>query len=163
MPVIFTIGRIALVLIFIVSGARKIYDIPGTAAAIAKEVPIPALFSDLVAQLETLTAMKAPVLMAIATGVIELGGGLLVALNFGVSFAALILFLLTAAATYYFHDFWNMAGEARAQNLIGAQKNLSIMGGLLVFFVLGAFRPQPRERVEEFYPQPERPEEPRAP
>lgn len=163
MPVIFAIGRFALVLIFIVSGASKLYDIQGTAAAIAKEVPIPALFSGLVAQLESATGMTAPVLMAIASGVIELAGGLMVALNFGTSFAALVLFLFTAASTYYFHDFWNMAGEARAQNLIGAQKNLSIMGGLLVFFVLGAFRPQPRTRVEEFYPQPLRPEDPRAP
>lgn len=163
MQALFAIGRLALVLIFIVSGARKLYDIQGTAAAIAKEVPIPSVFASLVTQIEAATGMTAPVLMAIATGVIELGGGLMVALNFGVSFAALILFLLTAAATYYFHDFWNMAGEARMQNMISAQKNVAIMGGLLVFFVLGAFRPQPRTRVEEFYPQPVRPEDPRAP
>lgn len=163
MPVIFTIGRIALVLIFIVSGAGKLYDIQGTAAAIAKEVPIPALFSGLVTQLETATGMTAPVLMAIASGVIELGGGLMVALNFGTSFAALVLFLLTAASTYYFHDFWTMAGDARMQNMIHAEKNVAIMGGLLVFFVLGAFRPQPRTREEESYPQSVQREDPRAP
>ena len=45
---------------------------------------------------------------------------------------ALVLFVFTAAATFYFHNFWQMTGEAAAQNQIHALKNLSIMGALLL-------------------------------
>ena len=140
MSILFVIGRIAVVLIFVISGALKLMDIPGTAALIAAKVPIPALFADLVAQIETAAGMKSPQLMAIATGVIELGGGLLIAANIGTRWAALALLLLTAVATFYYHDFWNMTDAARMQNFIHVEKNLSIMGALLMLFVLGSYR-----------------------
>ncbi len=140
MSTLLIVGRIAVVLIFVISGALKLMDIPGTAAAIAAKVPVPALLAGLVAELEAAAGMKAPLLMAIATGVIELAGGLLIAANIGTRWAALALLLLTAAATFYFHDFWNMAAAARMENLIHAEKNLSIMGALLMLFVLGTFR-----------------------
>ena len=151
MSILFVIGRIAVVLIFVISGALKLMDIPGTTAAIAAKVPIPALFAGLVAQVETAAGMKAPQLMAIATGVIEVAGGLLIAANFGTRWAALALLLLTAVATFYFHDFWNMADAARSENLIHAEKNLSIMGALLMLFVLGSFRPPAANLSEEIH------------
>jgi putative oxidoreductase len=43
-----------------------------------------------------------------------------------------VLFVFTAAATFYFHAFWQMTGEAAMQNQIHALKNLSIMGALLL-------------------------------
>jgi uncharacterized membrane protein YphA (DoxX/SURF4 family) len=54
---------------------------------------------------------------------------------------AFLLAIFTAAATYYFHDFWNMSGAARADNMIHALKNLSIIGALLVFVAMGSWRP----------------------
>ena len=141
MSTLFILGRIAVILIFVISGALKLIDIPGTAAVIAAKVPVPALLAGFVAQIEAAAGMKAPQLMAIATGVIEVAGGLLIAANFGTRWAALALLLLTAVATFYFHDFWNMADAAYQQNLIHAEKNLSIMGALLMLFVLGSYRP----------------------
>ncbi|MET0446341.1 MAG: DoxX family protein [Pseudorhodoplanes sp.] len=135
------IGRIAFVLIFILSGAQKLMDIPGTAALIEPRVAIPELIAPYSAQLETATSMKMPSLLAIAAGIIEIASALMIALGFGTRFAAVVLILFTAAATYYFHAFWNMEGAARTDNMINALKNLSLIGGLLVLFVLGSWRP----------------------
>jgi uncharacterized membrane protein YphA (DoxX/SURF4 family) len=151
MSTLLIVGRIAVVLIFVISGALKLIDIPGTAAVIAAKVPVPALLAGLVAQIEAAAGMKAPQLMAIATGVIELGGGLLIAANFGTRWAALALLLLTAAATFYFHDFWNVADAARMENLIHAEKNLSIMGALLMLFVLGSYRLAADDNADRIY------------
>ena len=41
MNTLFIIGRIAFVLVFILSGAQKLMDIPGTAAMIEPKVAIP--------------------------------------------------------------------------------------------------------------------------
>ena len=45
------------------------------------------------------------------------------------------------AATYYFHPFWTMTGAERDANMVNALKNLSLIGGLLILFVLGPWRP----------------------
>jgi uncharacterized membrane protein YphA (DoxX/SURF4 family) len=127
-------------------------DIEGTAQAIASQVTIPQALAGLAAQLESVTGMATPKLLAIASGVIELGGAVLIALNFGTRFAAALLILFTAAVTFYFHDFWNMAGPERAQNLIAAQKNTTLIGGLLMLFALGSWRPYSVKRVDYIPP-----------
>jgi uncharacterized membrane protein YphA (DoxX/SURF4 family) len=148
MHTIFVIGRVLFVVIFIVSGAQKLLDIQGTAAMIAPAITLPDAMSDITTQIQEATGQPLPQLMAIVAGIIELVGGLLIAFNIGTRGAALVLALFTIAATFYFHDFWNMAGEARANNIVHAMKNISIIGGLLVFFVLGSWRPLTRsERV----------------
>jgi uncharacterized membrane protein YphA (DoxX/SURF4 family) len=141
MNILFFIGRLAFVLIFIFSGAQKLMDIGATASMIAGKVTIPAQLSSVAAQLESASGMKVPQLLAVLTGVVELVGGLMIAVNIGTRFAAILLIAFTAAATFYFHDFWTMTGDARADNMVHAMKNLSIMGALLVFFVIGAWRP----------------------
>jgi putative oxidoreductase len=160
MQTLFTFARVAFVVIFIVSGATKLWDISIPAAAIASTVSIPTALAGLAAQAETMTHMTTPQLLAIATGLVELLGGLLIAFNLGTRWAALMLLALTAVATFYFHDFWNMTGEAQINNMIHAEKNLSIMAGLLVFFVLGSWRPiaddqaigmERGQRADEYY------------
>ena len=47
MHIIFAVGRVLLVLIFILSGAMKLLDIQGTAAQIAPVVTIPDAWQDL--------------------------------------------------------------------------------------------------------------------
>lgn len=128
-------------LIFIFSGAQKLMDIGATASMIEGKVTIPAQLSGLVAQLEGTTGMRMPQLIAVLTGVVELVGGLMIAVNIGTRLASILLIVFSAAATFYFHDFWNMAGADRVNNMVHALKNLSIIGGLLVFFVLGGWRP----------------------
>ena len=138
MHVIFVIGRVALVVIFIISGAQKLIDYSGTATYMAAKIPISADVKALTAQLEAMTSLSTHQLLAIVAGVVEFAGGLLIAFNVGTRWVAAVLVLFTVAATYYFHDFWNMTGPDQMNNLVQAQKNLSIAGGLLMLVALGS-------------------------
>jgi uncharacterized membrane protein YphA (DoxX/SURF4 family) len=151
MNILLIVGRIAFVAIFVLSGAQKLLDISGTAAMIAPKIVVPAQLAGVAAQLEGLTAMSTPQLLAILAGVVELAGGLLIAANIGTRAAALLLIVFTAATIFWFHDFWNMAGAERVNNMIHALKNLSLIGALLMLFVIGSWRPSSEgERGEQF-------------
>ena len=152
MPILFTAGRVLFVLIFILSGAQKLWDISGTAAEIAAKFTVPPALAELAAQAQAMTGMQTPQLLAILFGVVEIVAGLMIVFNFGTRLAALALILATLVATYYMHDFWNQAGPERLDNMIHALKNLSIVGGLLVLFALGSWRPL-AEREEDYYPR----------
>lgn len=140
MNVLLIVGRIAFVIIFILSGAQKLTDIGGTAAMIAPKLVIPPALADVAAQLEALSGMALPNLVAIAAGVVELAGGLMIAANIGTRIAAVLLLVFTVAATFWFHDFWNMTGPDRLNNMIHAMKNLSICGAFLMLAGTGAGR-----------------------
>ena len=147
MHITFAIGRVLLVLIFILSGAMKLLDIQGTTAMIAPVVTIPDALSGFATQIEDATGMKVPQLLAILAGVVELGAGLLVAFNIATRAAAAVLVLFVLVTTFYFHAFWDMSGELMQNNMIHALKNLSIIGGLLTYVVLGSWRPMPSKQV----------------
>lgn len=149
MNILLIIGRIAFVAVFVLSGAQKLMDIGATAALIAPKMFIPPELAGFAAQLESATGMTTPQLMTIVAGVVELAGGLMIAANIGTRFAAFALIIFTAAATYWFHDFWNMTGGDRINNMAHALKNLSLIGALLVFFVIGPWRPDVHEPVEQ--------------
>ena len=63
----------------------------------------------------------------------------MIALNFGARFFAILLIFFVAAATFYFHDFWNQPAPSDGKMLIEALKNLSIIGAL--FIIAGYGRP----------------------
>jgi putative oxidoreductase len=147
--ILLIIGRLAFVAVFVLSGAQKLMDIGATAALIAPKMSIPPELAGFAAQLESATGMTTPQLMTIVAGVVELAGGLMIAANIGTRFAAFALLIFTAAATYWFHDFWNMTGGDRINNMAHALKNLSLIGALLVFFVIGPWRPDVHEPVEQ--------------
>jgi uncharacterized membrane protein YphA (DoxX/SURF4 family) len=149
MNILLIIGRLAFVAIFVLSGAQKLMDIGATAATIQSKLVIPAQLAGFAAQLEGATGMSTPQLMAIAAGVVELAGGLMIAANIGTRVAALALIVFTAFATFWFHDFWTMAGGDRMNNMAHALKNLSLIGALLVFFVIGPWRPGVHEPAEQ--------------
>jgi putative oxidoreductase len=132
MNVPFTVGRIALVVIFIISGAHKLLDIAGTADQIQAKLFIPTPLADLASQIEAAFSMPIWQVLAILVALIELVGGLLIAFNVLTRAMAVVLLLFTAVATFYFHDFWNMTGADRTNNMIHAMKNLSIMGAFLM-------------------------------
>lgn len=132
MPALVTIGRILFVLIFVFSGASKLFDIASTTAAISSKVVIPAALATYTTQLEAISGMPTAQMLAIAVGILEVVGGLLIALNFGARFFSVLLILFVCAATYYFHNFWDMTGIERTNNMIQALKNLSLIGGLLI-------------------------------
>ena len=140
MPAFVTFGRVLFAVLFIYSGATKLFGIQATADFIAAKVAIPALFVPYTSQLETMTGMTTPQLLAVAVGVFEIVSGLMIALNFGARFFAILLIFFVAAATFYFHDFWNQPAPENAKSLIDALKNLSIIGAL---FMIAGYRRRP--------------------
>ena len=78
------VGRVLIAILFVMSGLEKVMDIPGTAAAIGgKGLPMPDA-------------------LAVATVVVELGGGLLIIVGWQTRIVALVLALFTAVAAYFF-------------------------------------------------------------
>src|SRR5580698_24395 len=129
MPAFITFGRILFAVLFIFSGASKLLDLTAT-AQMTEKIVLPAVLAPYTSQLEGITGMAMPQMMAIGTGALELICGLMIALNFGARFFAIVLILFVAAATFYYHDFWNQTGSEATNNLIHALKNLSLIGAL---------------------------------
>lgn len=132
MPAFVTLGRVLFVVLFVFSGASKLFDIASTTQAITEKVALPALLTPYMTQLEGITGMPTAQMLAILAGAIEVLGGLFIALNIGTRFFALLLVLFVGVATFYFHNFWDLAGPEKINNMIHALKNLSLIGGLLV-------------------------------
>jgi len=132
MPAFVTLGRVLFVVLFVFSGASKLFDIASTTQAITDKVALPALLTPYTTQLEDITGMKTAQWLAILAGAVEVLGGLFIALNIGTRFFAWGLVLFVGVTTFYFHNFWDMTGPDRINNMIHALKNLSLIGGLLV-------------------------------
>jgi len=132
MPALITFGRILFAVLFIYTGATKLFGIQATADFIAAKVAIPAMLAPYTAQLETMTGMPTPQLLAIVVGGFEILAGLMIAVNFLARFFAILLIIFVLAATFYFHDFWNQSAPENARTLIDALKNLSIVGALFM-------------------------------
>ena len=113
-------GRVLLALMFILAGFSKLGNLEGTAGYIASGgLPLASV-------------------LAVVVGLLELLGGLAIAVGFHARWAALALGLFTLAATLLFHQFWAVpAGQAMVQQLM-FMKNLSVAGGLFIVAALGA-------------------------
>jgi putative oxidoreductase len=141
MPAFITFGRILFAVLFIYSGAAQLFAIQATAEFISANVVIPALLAPYTSQLETMTGMSTTQMLAITIGVFQVVSGLMIALNFGARFFAILLIFYVAAATFYFDDFWNQSPPENAKTLVEALKNLSIIGGL---FMIAGYGRSPR-------------------
>ena len=141
MPAFITFGRVLFAVLFIYTGATKLFGIQVTADFIASKVTIPTLLAPYTAQIETLTGMPMPQLLAISVGSFEIIAGLMIAVNFGARFFAILLIFFVLTATFYFHDFWNQSPPDNARTLIDALKNLSIVGAL---FMIAGYGRGPR-------------------
>jgi uncharacterized membrane protein YphA (DoxX/SURF4 family) len=135
MPAFVTFGRILFAVLFIYTGATKLFGIQATADFIASKVTIPALLAPYTSQLETMTGMPMPQLLAISSGCFEILAGLMIAVNFGARFFAILMIFFVLMVTFYFHDFWNQSPPDNAKTLMDALKNLSIIGAL--FMIVG--------------------------
>jgi len=140
MPAFITFGRVLFAVLFIYSGAAKLLALQATADAIAAKIVIPAVLAPYTQQLEALTGMATPQLLAIAVGAFEIIAGLMIAFNIGARFFSIILIFLVAGATYYADDFWNQLPPDNAKTVIDALKNLSIMGALFMIAGYGRGR-----------------------
>lgn len=113
------VGRIALALIFLVSGVGKIADWNGTAAMMAAQgMPAVPLFLAGAIALEVLGALS--IMAGFKT-------------RWGVH--ALVFFLVPT--TYLFHGFWAYQGLELQMQLAHFLKNVGIAGGLLVLAAAG--------------------------
>jgi len=138
MPALITFGRVLFAVLFIYTGATKLFAIPATADIIAAKIAIPEALAPYTAQLEATTGMPTPQVLAIVAGAFEVIAGLMIALNFAARFFALLLIVFIALVTFYFHDFWNQAAPDNGKTLVDALKNLSIIGALFMIAGYGA-------------------------
>lgn len=113
------VGRILLAVIFIKAGWGKIGGWEGTAAYMAsKGLPL------------------VPLLLA-GTILIELGGGLMLALGWKARWAALAIFLWLIPVTFVFHAFWGVEAAQVQNQLNHFLKNVAIAGAMLMVFAFG--------------------------
>ena len=115
------VGRILLAVIFILSGFNKITGYDGTAAYMATKLPMVGILLPL-------------------TILVELGGGILLAIGYKARWAALALAGFTIVAAFIFHNFWAVEAAQKMGQQINFMKNIAITGGMLVVFAFGAGR-----------------------
>jgi uncharacterized membrane protein YphA (DoxX/SURF4 family) len=138
MPALITFGRVLFAVLFIYSGATRLFAIQATADSIAAKIAVPVLLAPYTSQIETMTGMSTPQMLAIVGGAFEIIGGLMIALNFGARFFAILLIFLVSARIFYFDDFWNQSAPENASTVMDALKSLSIIGAL--FMIAGYSR-----------------------
>lgn len=113
------VGRILLAILFIRYGWEKVAAFQGTVDYIAaKGLPMPA------------------VLAALAT-VVELGGGILIAVGLLTGWAALALAGFCILTAFLFHPYWTLPEAQQAGDQISFFKDLALAGGLLVLAGFG--------------------------
>jgi putative oxidoreductase len=116
------VGRILLALIFIQAGFGKITGYDGTAAYMAgKGLPMIGVLLPL-------------------TILVELGGGLALAVGFKARWAALALAVFTLLAGFLFHNFWAVEAAQKMAQQTQFMKNLAMAGGMLMVFAFGPGR-----------------------
>lgn len=141
MPAFITFGRILFAVLFLYSGASKLFSIQGTADLLTAKVTIPAVIAPYTQQIETFVGMPFMQLLAIVVGSFEIVAGLMIAVNFLARFFAILLIIFVCFATFYFHDFWNQPAPDNLKTLIDALKNLSLIGAL---FIIAGYGHGPR-------------------
>ena len=114
------VGRVLLALIFIIAGYGKITGFDGTVGYMqAYNVPMTQV-------------------LAVLAIIVELGGGLMIAVGWKARWAAAAIFIFVLVASFIFHAFWAVpADQAQLQNIM-FMKNLAIMGGMLYIIVYGS-------------------------
>jgi putative oxidoreductase len=126
------IGRVLLAWLFVPAGWGKIMGFSGTAGYIAsKGIPFPEVCAAL----------------AVAA---ELGLGLMLLFGLKARWAALGLALFVAVITPLFHNYWAMPEAQQMMQKQAFNKNLAILGGLLLVtaFGAGAFSIDGRKRTD---------------
>jgi putative oxidoreductase len=114
------VARVLLALMFVLAGFGKLTDLQGTAGYIASG------------------GLPAPMLLAAAAGVLELGAGVLLIVGWQARWAALALAAFTLVASVIFHNFWAVPQAQQMTQQLMFMKNLAVIGGLLFVFAFGA-------------------------
>ena len=114
------IARVLLALMFVLAGIGKLGGLEGAAGYIASK------------------GLPAPMLLAVAAGVVELVAGVLLIIGWQARWAALALAAFTVVASVIFHNYWAMPAEQQMMQQLMFMKNLAVTGGLLLVFAFGA-------------------------
>jgi putative oxidoreductase len=115
------LGRLLLCTIFVLS-------------AVGNKIPH---FND-VAHIMESVGIPAPQLMLGGAIVFLLVGSVSVIVGYQARIGAVLLLIFLVLASYYFHAFWNLEGQAQQEQMIQFMKNLSIMGAMLFLVANGA-------------------------
>jgi putative oxidoreductase len=133
MVVAYTIGRIIIPLLFIVSGIQKALNVGEFAKVLASyNVPIP---EEIASYLGGIPKYEA---LGYAIAAIEIICGLMVLIGLKARWAALVLIVFTACTIIYDYHFWDMNAAEFVRNQTEALKYLSIIGGLLMVVAIGS-------------------------
>ena len=114
-------GRILLAVIFILSGFGKLTGFDCAVGYIGTKLPMPQV-------------------VAVLTILVELGGGILLAVGYKARYAALALAIFSLAAALIFHNFWAVEAAQKMGQQINFLKNVSIAGGMLMVYAFGPGR-----------------------
>jgi putative oxidoreductase len=99
-------------------------------AAVGNKIPH---FSD-VARIMESVGVPAPSFLLAGAIAFLLVGSLSVIVGYKARVGAVLLLTFLVLASYYFHPFWKLEGQAQQEQMIQFMKNLSMMGAML--FVL---------------------------
>jgi putative oxidoreductase len=114
------VGRVLLALIFITAGYGKIGGFDGTVGYMqAYNMPMPQV-------------------LAVLAIIIELGGGIMIAVGWKARWGAAAIFIFVLVASLIFHAFWAVPAEQVQMQNIMFMKNLAIMGGMLYIVAYGS-------------------------
>jgi putative oxidoreductase len=113
-------ARLLLAALFLIFGWRKLIDYSGTVSQMAElRVPMPALAAAVA------TFMEIPVAFAVAVGAFARP-------------SALLMLFYTLGTALIGHRYWTTTGVARVDSMDAFYKNISIMGGFLLLYIVGA-------------------------
>jgi putative oxidoreductase len=125
----YALGRALTPIVFIVAGVQKFMNVAGILNS---------------AGTKTFWAMIAsgtpPSWLGYLIAAVEVIGGVMILIGYKTRCAALVLIGFTVAATLLAHNWWAMEGAARMANITQANKNLAIIGALLMIAAMGAGR-----------------------
>ena len=116
------VGLLLLASIFNIAGLEKIAGFDGTVKFMASK------------------GLPMVNLLLVATIMIELGGGLLIALGWHARRGALAILQFIIPVTLVFHAFWTFEGAEYTHPMHSFLKNLAIMGGMLYIMAAGSGR-----------------------
>src|ERR1700681_702238 len=103
-------------------------------AAVGNKVPH---FSD-VARIMESVGVPAPSFLLAGAIVFLVVGSLSVIVGYKARLGAALLLTFLVLASYYFHPFWKLEGQAQQEQMIHFMKNLSMMGAMLFVIANGS-------------------------
>lgn len=116
-------ARIALAVIFVFSGADKLFIHTANNVQYMQAVGLP--WSGF---------------LVYPAGLVEFAGGILLAVGYQARMAAALLAAFTVVATLLFHNFWAAPADQALLQMVMFLKNLAMLGGLLLVVAHGTGR-----------------------